>query len=986
MNTFGLPRAIAAPGHRPVPCDADPVRRATISPMPATRAPLRGLLLLASLLGAGCDSDPVEARFVTLEATPAALTFAAVPVGVADESVVFIANRGNGPWMPEAPPVLDGAGFVWVSGCDAPVGPQETCELRVRFAPVAEGGASGSVAVSAPGVGLQGSDVDVVIPLAGTGAAPVLLLTPPSLDFGALAVDDFAVQVITAENVGPERLTFDLVTSSEDYRVAGDTRASLRLAPGERRELNVTFQPRRGGPIDGAVVAEVCGPGCGLSVALRGSGAAPRLETEPRFVELGAVDVGDEAEVVVTLRNTGTGVLRIDGVDLLSGTDDLQLELAEELPLGVDDGDSVNVTLRYAPTTGRAALGAMLVVRSNDPLSPEVFVPVDGQTVGPGLEVLPGVAHFGRLDDGDTRDLTLIVRAVGTDPVDNVSITLEGTGFSFVQAPPPGPLQPGQALQLGVRAAAVPAAVTAGGSTGRLVASGDGVVASADLAFLAGTAGCVPVAAVPHLNLGFVPVRSGASGAVVVENIGDAPCRLVRFEPGGRGLGFDPDFSIAPQGLSTLAPGQSGRVQFAFAGTRPGARQTVVELGFDGVAAPVFVSAGATVIEGSLGTFPASVALGPVALGCDDPTAVSSVVNTGGTTLGITNIRVDPPDAPFVVSANNLPIRLLPGASRAVSVEARTTDAGVGSHTAVVTFETDVGISTTLQISLEVVADADAVEETFTIAPASAVDILFIIDNSGSMFDDQALLAENFQSFFEVGLLGGAPSFQVGVTTTDVLSEGAARGRLVGSPAILDAGTPELESAFAANVLVGIDGAGLELGLEALRLALEHPDNSRFLRRDAALSVVFVTDEEDAGAFPGDLPDAALARDPADYIAFLEAVKGGTVGNAPILVSGIVVPGVAIRYESLVRYFGGTILDIQTANWGERLADVGNATFSLVRSFRLGAAPAAASLVVELDGNATTDFTFDVARQTVILDEAPRAGAEVVIRYRSGCQ
>jgi hypothetical protein len=114
-------------------------------------------------------------------------------------------------------------------------------------------------------------------------------------------------------------------------------------------------------------------------------------------------------------------------------------------------------------------------------------------------------------------------------------------------------------------------------------------------------------------------------------------------------------------------------------------------------------------------------------------------------------------------------------------------------------------------------------------------------------------------------------------------------------------------------------------------------------------------------------------------------VKGGTVGNAPVLVSGVVVPGFATRYETLVRHFGGTTLDIQTADWGEQLAEVGNATFALTRSFRLGSDPAVASIVVEVDGVATTGFTFDVTRRIVVLDDAPRAGAEVVITYRSGC-
>jgi hypothetical protein len=946
-------------------------------------------LLLPSLLTlalAACDTDPIEARVVTLVATPAQLTFADVPVGVADDGVVFIANRGNGPWVPEGPPVVTGAGFGLVSGCDAPVGPQQTCEVRVRFAPVAEGDAAGTVAVEARGVGPDGSDIRLDIPLAGRGAPPLLLLSPPALDFGTLAVDDFAVQVITAENVGTEALDLDLVTSSEDFRVAGDVRASLRLAPGERRQVNVTFQPRRGGPLTGTVIAEVCGPRCGPTVALSGAGAAPRIDATPRTVRFGAVGVGQTAEAVVTLRNVGTGVLRIDAIDLLTGTDDASIFVGDDLPLALADGADVELTLRYAPTAGRAALGAMLFVRSNDPLSPEVFIPVDGQAFGPGLEVLPTAAHFGRIGDGGSRELSLVVRSVGTAPVEDLSVELRGTGFEFVQPPPRGPLPPGRAVQLGVRARAVPAAVAAGGSTGSLVATGTGVRASASLAFLAGSSGCVPVAVVPHVHLGFVPVRSGANGAVAIDNVGDAPCQLTRFEPGGGGLGFDPDFSIAPQGLISLQPGESGRVQFAFSGTRTGLRTTVVELGFEGVAAPLFVSASARVIDGSLGAVPSTVSLGPTALGCPDPAGVSSVVNTGRSALEVTAIRIDPPGAPFQVSAGVLPVRLLPGASRAVSITGRAAAAGVGITPAIVTFDTAEGISTTLQLALDVVGQSDLLEETFTVSPTLAVDILFVVDNSGSMSDDQELLAANFASFFEVGLASGSPSFQIGVTTTDVLSANAARGRLVGDPAILGAGTSGLAQRFADNVRVGVNGAGLELGLEAMRLALEHPDNVGFLRRDAALSVVFVTDEEDAGAFPGELPDAALARAPADYIAFLESIKSGTVGNAPVLVSGVVVPGIARRYEEVVRHFGGAVLDIRTADWGERLADVGNATFSLTRSFRLGADALADSITVAVNGSPVTDFRYDAARRTVVLERPPRAGAEVTITYRSGCR
>ena len=115
-------------------------------------------------------------------------------------------------------------------------------------------------------------------------------------------------------------------------------------------------------------------------------------------------------------------------------------------------------------------------------------------------------------------------------------------------------------------------------------------------------------------------------------------------------------------------------------------------------------------------------------------------------------------------------------------------------------------------------------------------------------------------------------------------------------------------------------------------------------------------------------------------------MKSGTVGNAPILVSGVVLTGAASRYESLVRHFGGTLLDIRTPDWGERLSEVGNDTFALARSFQLGSEPVDGSLTVEVDGQPTTAFSYDAVRRTVVIDPAPRAGATVDVSYQSWCR
>jgi hypothetical protein len=434
-------------------------------------------------------------------------------------------------------------------------------------------------------------------------------------------------------------------------------------------------------------------------------------------------------------------------------------------------------------------------------------------------------------------------------------------------------------------------------------------------------------------------------------------------------------------GLATLAPGASGRVQFGFRPTRPGGQALVVAVGFDGVAAPLLVSASALGIDGRIGAVPPTLTIGPLVDGCGSGSAQSALVNQGAATLIVTGVDLAPLGGPFVVDAGTLPFTLLPGASRAVEV--RASGPPIGRVEAIATFLTDLGVTAELRASVLTVDRAEPVEERFIAAPVSAVDILFVVDDSGSMADDQEELANNFRTFFEVGLGASAPDFQVGVTTTDVLSPGAARGAFVGPVPIMTRATPNLEAAFSTAVRVGTNGSGLELGLEAMRLALESAQNASFVRPQAALSIIFVTDEEDTGAAPELLPDPALARAPDDYAAQLDGLKAGAVGNAPVLVSGVLPRG-APRYEALVRRFGGAVLDITSPDWGAQLSVIGLDTFALSRSYTLAAEPDESSLEVTVAG-APALFRFDRARNTVVLDVTPPAGAEVVVRYRSSC-
>ncbi|MGA9522112.1 MAG: VWA domain-containing protein [Myxococcaceae bacterium] len=148
-------------------------------------------------------------------------------------------------------------------------------------------------------------------------------------------------------------------------------------------------------------------------------------------------------------------------------------------------------------------------------------------------------------------------------------------------------------------------------------------------------------------------------------------------------------------------------------------------------------------------------------------------------------------------------------------------------------------------------------------------DILFVIDNSGSMAEEQDGLARELPAFIEELEKGGgtAHDFQVGVITTAVYQNarvGSAKdyrefktqsGRLqaVGDERILGSTDPDLVQKFAQLVKQGTDGSGQETPFEAIRLAvtdlagvpLAEGGNAGFLRDGARLLVVVVSDEDD---------------------------------------------------------------------------------------------------------------------------------------------
>ena len=137
--------------------------------------------------------------------------------------------------------------------------------------------------------------------------------------------------------------------------------------------------------------------------------------------------------------------------------------------------------------------------------------------------------------------------------------------------------------------------------------------------------------------------------------------------------------------------------------------------------------------------------------------------------------------------------------------------------------------------------------DTFFQEKTSGADILWIIDDSISMADEQALVAEGFRSF--ISALGGLDTdTHLAVVSTDMDLANEQRGVMRGATPFLKEGD-DYEAEFWERVQVGTDGSDKERGLQAAYHALTASNLESqwapFLREGMVLALIFVSDEND---------------------------------------------------------------------------------------------------------------------------------------------
>jgi len=285
----------------------------------------------------------------------------------------------------------------------------------------------------------------------------------------------------------------------------------------------------------------------------------------------------------------------------------------------------------------------------------------------------------------------------------------------------------------------------------------------------------------------------------------------------------------------------------------------------------------------------------------------------------------------------------------------------------------------------------DEHEDTWVQRVSPASDVLFVVDNSCSMRNEQAALGDNFEAFLEALLLTDT-DFHIGVVSTDMVDPDH-MGQLQASDGVryLDVDTPNPPFHFGQMVDLGIDGDWTERGRSAAFTAVEAGLAEGWLREEASLHIVVVSDEDDA-------------TDDISREEFTEYLRGLKVAPFSVTFSSIVGPeGAALdpwapcsaeyglEYLEITWALGGLDLSICKRDWGPLLAELGSVAAGLRKEFFLTRRPIPKTIqvTIEVDGEPqefegpTSGFLYEARRNKVTLvNYLPPDGAVIKVRYR----
>ena len=293
---------------------------------------------------------------------------------------------------------------------------------------------------------------------------------------------------------------------------------------------------------------------------------------------------------------------------------------------------------------------------------------------------------------------------------------------------------------------------------------------------------------------------------------------------------------------------------------------------------------------------------------------------------------------------------------------------------------------------VEVIQFGEGVFEQFVIQThvqeeIPILDIIFVIDNSGSMSIFQQELSNQMTAFMNVFLTTGA-DFHMSFITTD-------RTYLQCSGVVC-----WIDAAFATPVdwaqgiisQISVGGSAFERGIQMAHGALLNTDydtgagpGTSFWRDGATLVVIYVSDEPDFSAgtwtnYTGFFDTLKPSVDMTRHFAVIGDHPAGCSWSNGIYHRSV---GYGSGYYNMTQRYNGEWYSICASDWGNQMQDLAS-TVTIRTTFALDEPdPIEASIIVSVNGQAAAGWTYDPVTNAIVFDEnsIPEPSQTITIEY-----
>jgi hypothetical protein len=276
------------------------------------------------------------------------------------------------------------------------------------------------------------------------------------LDMGTVTVGETFHRTLTLSNPGAVPLSIDAISLAEEgpaLQVVAP--GSVDLAPGERIELQIDFQPDAGGTYENRLIisSRDLTPSR-LEIRLSGRGQAPAARFSP-LPEVGMIfgdlPLGKTHTLDLTVLNKGQADLRIAALEISSGA--FVTSWNPDTASALTPGQRLRIPVTFRPRY-EGKTSAKLTLHSNDPEQSSVEIPLLGfaRQTPPKIELLnEQIIDFGSVAIGKNERDHLLLWNQGGAPF-TATMDLEGeAGEEFELETPSVLLQPGEFRKVSIK-------------------------------------------------------------------------------------------------------------------------------------------------------------------------------------------------------------------------------------------------------------------------------------------------------------------------------------------------------------------------------------------------------------------------------------------------------------------------------------------------------------------------------------------------------